>query len=100
MEIARRGFASGGNRRRVENRIDERADVFRVTARAEMEAEALVAGRLGDLFEQTSKIRASDKSFRVGQGGEVVRNRLAHLIGIAAGCGDGIDQTCSYAAGN
>ena len=100
MEIARGGFASGLNRRRVENGIDERTDIFWVTARAEVKPEASVAGLFGEFFQQASKIRASDKSFRVGQGGEVERHRLPNLIGIAARGGDGIDQACGYAARN
>ena len=65
-----------------------------------MEPEASVAGRLRDFFQQTSKIHTSNKPLGIRQGGEVERDRLANLIRVAAGGGDGIEQAGGYAAGN
>ncbi len=44
MDIPSRSFESGGNSRRIHNRVSEDADIFRIAARSKTQAEGLVIG--------------------------------------------------------
>ena len=44
MDIPSRSFESGGNSRRIHNRVSEDADIFRIAARSKTQAEGLVTG--------------------------------------------------------
>src|SRR6185436_8017586 len=94
VQIALEVLDSGPDGRGIEDDIGERADVPRVEALAEVQPEAVVAGRARRFLQQSGKRRGCDVTVRIGEGRPVQPGLAYQRLGIYPCRTDRVEQTC------